>query len=152
MKNSKTTIQSSGSNPDGNRNQNLNNVESKMTQQQRRKMGRERLKHKTHLQSDSSKSSLPSWFLKTCVIYDKGGYVFNPLYRGSYSNPVWLNPIELSVYDFIKGVEMFISLMDGKQFKTPYQMNILDESIRRFHQCLYWFRKNDNKKYLTLLD
>jgi len=139
-----------GSITETNRNQNPNNGESKMTQQQRRKMGRERLKHKTHLQSDSSKSSLPSWFLKTCVIYDKGGYVFNPLYRGSYSNPVWLNPIELSVYHYIKGEEMFISL--SEQFKTPYQMNKFDESIRRFHQCLYWFRKNDNKKYLTLLD
>ena len=73
------------------------------------------------------KNKLPKWF--DGVIYEKGGIVVNPFSGEEYE----LNNIELSMYDLIKGAEFF------------NEWDLVKKSIN-------WFRKNNPKAYMVLLD
>ena len=70
-------------------------------------------------------------------IYSKGGEVTNPFSGES----VLLDPISLSIYDFIKGCEAF------------HDVGMLDKStLNDFDRCIDWFIKNNPKAYMILLD
>jgi hypothetical protein len=73
------------------------------------------------------KQKLPKWF--DGVIYETGDIVVNPFSGEEYK----LNNIELSMYDLIKGAE-FLNEWD-----------LVRKSVD-------WFRKNNPKAYMILLD
>lgn len=78
---------------------------------------------------------LPEWF--DGEIYSEGAIVTNP-YSG---NSCWLDPEELSMYDFIKGCEFLL------------ENSICSESIANlFYAGLWWFKDNSIEKYMILLD
>ena len=83
---------------------------------------------------------LPKWF--NGEHYSHGETVTNPFSGESYE----LNGTELSMYDFIKGCEMMISMKGGPFNEESSQ--IQNEMIKG----LDWFRKNNAKAYMVLLD
>ena len=82
-----------------------------------------------------SKQELPSWF--NGDIYKEGGIVQNRFSEEEYE----LNNVELSMYDFIIGTQLVLEM--GMQN---------DKLIEDFHKGLDWFRKNNTKAYMVLLD
>jgi hypothetical protein len=83
---------------------------------------------------------LPKWFEGTR--YSNGETVTNPFSEKSYE----LNNLELSMYDFIKGSEYTIELMGGVfNGKTFDQQDLMRKGLD-------WFRKNNAKAYMVLLD
>jgi len=81
------------------------------------------------------KNKLPKWF--NGVVYNTGEEVTNPFSKESYK----LNNVELSMYDFIMGAQLM------------FNMGMQDESILNdYHKGLDWFRKNNPKAYMVLLD
>ena len=82
-----------------------------------------------------TKQKLPKWF--DGQLYDKGDIVKNP-YSGEECE---LNAVELSMYDFVMGAS------------TLYQMGMHhDELVTNLRKGLNWFRKNNAKAYMALLD
>ena len=82
------------------------------------------------------KQELPKWF--EGELYQKGETVKNPYSGESYE----LTAEEVSMYDFIKGAEMCMSM---GMFCTP-------KIQKDFQKGLYWFRKTNPKAYMVLLD
>ena len=81
------------------------------------------------------KQKLPKWFNGSH--YSDGDTVTNPFSR----EKIYLNRTELSIYDFIMGAQML------------FDMEMSDKSILKdFHKGLDWFRKNNPKAYMILLD
>ena len=80
-----------------------------------------------------TKQEIPKWF--NGEIYDKGAKVTNRFGGDS----CYLNNIELSIYDFIIG--------SG----TIMEMG-LDTDVENLRKGLDWFRKNNGKAYMVLLD
>ncbi len=74
----------------------------------------------------------PDWF--EGAWYSEGEKVKNPFSGESYD----LNGPELSMYDFIMGVQMV--------------NNPSDKMINDMHKALSWFRTNNAKAYMVLLD
>ena len=85
---------------------------------------------------EKTKQKLPKWF--NGELYAEGSVVKNP-YSGEEFE---LTAEELSMYDFIKGAEMCIG------------MGILGTSKIQedFEKGLSWFRINNGKAYMALLD
>ena len=79
------------------------------------------------------KQELPKWFRGE--LYDKGDTVRNRFSGEEYK----LNNVELSMYDFIIGAS------------TIAEMG-LDTDIASLRKGLDWFRKNNAKAYMILLD
>ena len=85
--------------------------------------------------STKTKSKLPSWFHGE--LYEEGGTVQNRFTGEKYE----LNNVELSMYDFIIGVQL------------AHEMEIVDDRmIKDFDKALDWFRKNNAEAYMVLLD
>jgi hypothetical protein len=82
-----------------------------------------------------TKQKLPKWFNGT--VYEIGDEVRNPFSGETY----FLNAKELSMYDFIKGSEYSMELLGHK-----------DWIIRDMQKGLDWFRTNNPKAYMVLLD
>ena len=80
-----------------------------------------------------SKQELPSWF--NGELYGEGGTVKNRFSGEEYE----LNNVELSMYDFIMGATIV------------YEMG-LDTDVLNLRKGLDWFRKNNPKAYMVLLD
>jgi len=80
-----------------------------------------------------TKQEIPKWF--NGQIYDKGAEVTNRFGGDS----CYLNNVELSIYDFIIGAS------------TIMEMG-LDTDIINLRKGLDWFRKNNSKAYMILLD
>tara|TARA_R110002012_G_scaffold155153_1_gene316005 strand:+ start:566 stop:817 length:252 start_codon:yes stop_codon:yes gene_type:complete len=80
-----------------------------------------------------TKQEIPKWF--NGQIYDKGAEVTNRFGGDS----CYLNNVELSIYDFIIGSS------------TIMEMG-LDTDIVNLRKGLDWFRKNNSKAYMILLD
>ena len=78
------------------------------------------------------KINKPNWFKGSW--YTEGDTVTNPFSGESYK----LNGGELSMYDFIIGAQMF--------------GNMPDKMIDDVQKALSWFRKNNPKAYMVLLD
>ena len=79
---------------------------------------------------------LPSWF--NGDIYEEGGIVQNRFSGEEYE----LNNVELSMYDFIMGATIASEM---GIFNTPHH-------IQELRKGLDWFRKNNPKAYIVLLD
>ena len=82
------------------------------------------------------KTKLPEWF--DGEIYEEGGKVRNRFSGEEYQ----LTAEELSMYDFIMGATMIT------------EMNIKYDArmIADLRKGLEWFRENNSKAYMTLLD
>ena len=82
-----------------------------------------------------SKQKLPKWF--TGELYEKGETVSN---RFS-GEEIELTAVELSMYDFVMGASIML------------EMGIMSEfTSKDLKKGLEWFRKNNSKAYMTLLD
>ena len=83
------------------------------------------------------KNNLPAWFKGEC--YTHGSAVKNPFSGEEYE----LTGEELSMYDFIIGSQLVME-------KMPRM--VTSQSVNDFHKGLDWFRKNNAKAYMVLLD
>jgi len=81
----------------------------------------------------SKKQEIPEWF--NGQIYEKGAKVQNRFGGESYE----LNALELSIYDFIIGASTIMEM----GFTTD---------VENLRKGLEWFRKNNAKAYMVLLD
>lgn len=81
------------------------------------------------------KQTKPKWF--TGVVYEKGTTVQNRFGGESCE----LNALELSIYDFIMGAT------DTIELGWHHDKLVLD-----LRKGLEWFRKNNAKAYMILLD
>ena len=81
-----------------------------------------------------NKTNLPEWFNGTT--YDKGDTVTNPFSGEEYK----LTNLELSMYDFVQGCAMIPSSM------------LTDDVIKNWQDGLSWFRTQNAKAYMVLLD
>ena len=82
-------------------------------------------------------AKLPKWFKGQ--LYDKGDTVKNPFSGEEYE----LNNVELSMYDFIIGSQMVMEM-------TPKM--ITPKAVKDFQKGLDWFRSNNPRAYMVLLD
>ena len=82
-------------------------------------------------------TKLPAWF--EGMQYDKGDTVKNIFSGEEYE----LNATELSMYDFIMGSQMVMEMMPKTM--TP-------KAIKDFQKGLDWFRSNNPRAYMVLLD
>lgn len=80
---------------------------------------------------------LPKWFKGSC--YDEGSTVRNPFSGEEYE----LTNVELSMYDFIIGSQLVFE-------RAP--KTVTRQQINDFQRGLTWFRKNNSRAYMTLLD
>jgi len=85
-------------------------------------------------------TTLPKWFNGTT--YDKGDTVTNPFSGEEYK----LTNLELSMYDFIMGATMTLEMAGG--VFNPNSVAI-QKDLRK---GLDWFRTNNGKAYMVLLD
>ena len=86
--------------------------------------------------STKEKTKLPSWF--NGDVYEEGGTVQNRFSGEEYE----LNNIELSMYDFVMGATITCEM---GIFNTPHH-------VKELRKGLEWFRKNNPKAYMVLLD
>ena len=84
----------------------------------------------------TKEQTLPKWF--DGDLYDKGGIVANRFTGEEYE----LNNIELSMYDFVMGASMCAEM---GIFNTP-------NHIQELRKGLDWFKVNNAKAYMVLLD
>ena len=85
----------------------------------------------------------PKWF--DGVVYQEGTTVRNP-FSGETYKP---NALELSIYDFIMGANIFLE----QAFENKVEPNDKTEKITRdLYKGLDWFRSNNVKAYMVLLD
>jgi len=87
--------------------------------------------------STKSKQQLPKWFKGE--LYKEGDTVKNPFSKEKYK----LNNVELSMYDFIIGSQMVFEMAP----KTVTKQKVID-----FQKGLEWFRQQNAKAYMALLD
>jgi len=88
--------------------------------------------------SSKKNKKLPKWF--DGALYSDGANVTNPFSGEEF----YLDNTELSMYDFIKGAEVMIT-MGGKSNQTK---GIQKDMIK----ALDWFRSTNAKAYMVLLD
>ena len=81
----------------------------------------------------SKKQEIPEWF--NGQIYEKGNEVTNRFGGDS----CYLNNVELSIYDFIIGASTIMEM----GFTTD---------VENLRKGLDWFRQNNAKAYMVLLD
>ena len=81
-------------------------------------------------------TKLPKWF--TGELYEEGGMVSNRFSGEEYQ----LTSEELSMYDFIMGATMMMEM----NIKYDTQM------IADLRKGLVWFKENNSKAYMVLLD
>ena len=84
-----------------------------------------------------TKQKLPSWF--DGALYEEGDAVTNP-YSGE---EIELTAEELSMYDFCMGAT-FVYEMGG--------LSVDGKILKDLQKGLDWFRKNNPKAYMVLLD
>ena len=82
-------------------------------------------------------TKLPAWF--EGMQYEKGDTVKNPFSGEEYE----LNAVELSMYDFIVGSQMVMEM-------TPKRVS--PQMVKDFQKGLDWFRSNNPRAYMVLLD
>ena len=91
----------------------------------------------------TTKTKLPKWF--DGELYTKGDTVKNP-FSGEICE---LNAEELSMYDFIMGAQFVIDLSVDKDNYLDNKFSKLQDDMRK---ALDWFRTNNPKAYMILLD
>lgn len=90
------------------------------------------------MNTETDTQKLPKWFDGKC--YSHGEMVTNPFSKDTY----YLNGTELSMYDFIMGCN---SIFEEDIF-NPLNPKL----IRDFNRARDWFRKNNSKAYMILID
>ena len=91
----------------------------------------------------SKKQVKPEWF--DGAVYQEGTTVRNPFSGETYK----LNALELSIYDFVIGANIFLE----QAFENKVEPNDKTEKITRdLYKGLDWFRSNNVKAYMVLLD
>ena len=88
--------------------------------------------------TETKEQKLPKWFDGSH--YSDGDTVTNPF----SGEEIYLNRTELSMYDFIKGAEFVIGMNKGWD-----QTSELSNDMRK---GLSWFRTNNSRAYMVLLD
>ena len=83
-----------------------------------------------------AKQQLPKWFRGE--LYEKGAVVQNRFGGDS----IELNNVELSMYDFVIGSSMLMEMSGGYKHTN----------VNELRKGLDWFRKNNPKAYMVLLD
>ena len=92
---------------------------------------------------NKKKQVKPEWF--DGVVYQDGTTVQNPFSGESCK----LNALELSIYDFVVGANMFLE----QAFENKVEPNDKIEKITKdLYKGLNWFRNNNAKAYMVLLD
>jgi len=84
----------------------------------------------------SKNNKLPAWFKGE--LYKEGDVVKNRFSGEEYE----LNNVELSMYDFVIGSSLVLEMYNGHRHTNV-------EDLRK---GLDWFRKNNAKAYMVLLD
>ena len=79
---------------------------------------------------------LPKWFEGD--IYEEGAVVRNRFSGEEYE----LNNVELSMYDFVIGASIVMEMSGGYKHTN----------VNELRKGLDWFRKNNSKAYMVLLD
>lgn len=87
--------------------------------------------------NNSKDQVIPKWF--DGMVYKNGDLVTNPF----SGEEIELNNIELSLYDFIIGIQFMLETIPDK---------VPDKLYKNFLNGLDWFRKNNIKAYMVLLD
>ena len=83
-----------------------------------------------------AKQQLPKWFRGE--LYEKGAVVQNRFGGGE----IELNNVELSMYDFVIGASIVLEMSGGYKHTD----------VNELRKGLDWFRKNNAKAYMVLLD
>ena len=83
---------------------------------------------------------VPSWF--EGEVYTEGANVTNRFSGESCQ----LDALELSMYDFIMGAQMFIEMRGGM---TDPNTSLLQDQMGK---AIKWFRQNNEQAYNVLLD
>jgi len=83
-----------------------------------------------------NKQKLPSWFKGE--LYEEGDTVRNRFSGEEYE----LNNVELSMYDFVIGSTMILEMTNGYKHTD----------VNELRKGLDWFRVNNPKAYMVLLD
>ena len=92
---------------------------------------------------NKKKQIKPKWF--DGELYKRGTTVKNPFSGETYR----LNALELSIYDFVIGANMFLE----QAFENKVEPNDKIEKITRdLYKGLDWFKVNNAKAYMVLLD
>ena len=92
---------------------------------------------------NKKKQVKPKWF--NGVVYQEGTTVRNPFSGEEYK----LNALELSIYDFVIGANMFLE----QAFENKVEPSDKTEKITRdLYKGLDWFKVNNAKAYMVLLD
>ena len=86
--------------------------------------------------STTKKQQLPKWFKGE--LYEEGAVVRNRFGGDS----IELNNIELSMYDFVIGSSIVMEMSGGYKHTD----------VNELRKGLDWFRKNNPKAYMVLLD
>jgi len=83
-----------------------------------------------------AKQQLPKWFRGE--LYEEGAEVTNRFGGDS----CYLNNVELSMYDFVIGSSIVMEMSGGYKHTN----------VNELRKGLDWFRKNNPKAYMVLLD
>ena len=86
--------------------------------------------------STTKKQKLPKWFKGE--LYEEGAVVKNRFSGEEYE----LNNVELSMYDFVIGSSIIMEMSGGYRHTD----------VNELRKGLDWFRKNNAKAYMVLLD
>ena len=90
-----------------------------------------------------TKTKLPKWFLDgDPVIYTESEEVKNPFSGECYT----LTGDELSMYDYIIGLQWTIDRRGGAMNPATFPLQ------KQMRKGLDWFRSNNAKAYMVLLD
>ena len=84
----------------------------------------------------TTKQQLPKWF--NGEVYKDGATVRNRFSGEEYE----LNAVELSMYDFVMGASVMCEM---GIFNSPHH-------VKQLRQGLDWFRSNNPRAYMVLLD
>ena len=92
---------------------------------------------------NKKKQVKPNWF--NGVVYSEGATVRNPFSGESCK----LNALELSIYDFVVGTNIFLE----QAFENKVEPSDRIEKItKNLYKGLDWFKVNNAKAYMILLD
>ena len=92
---------------------------------------------------NKKKQVKPEWF--DGVVYQNGTTVRNPFSGEEYK----LNALELSIYDFVMGANMFLENAYDRQ-EEPNKK--LEKITKDLYKGLDWFKSNNVEAYMALLD